>query len=293
MLRVLSKSDKESLQRRGYIYEHLLCLYSSASEITALYDENFPVFVSGFGEADVILFGFGNGEANRFKCVEELCQLPIDKLNIISPTPFNERSNVRLRYVDWDFHVELKEFDFGLKGSTYRNIRHSLRKAEEMDYSMRISREFTPKHTYILSRHLLRHRLDVWDYEELLSLERFFREHDHGLMMEVYKDNKLLGFDVIDFFEDNRVMVVPLGIYLESPYVSDFMMFENLKFAKENGYTWLDLGPTCGVTGLRRFKQKWLARAKFKLYVQVMKVKHSKTDGPSALHEELHYFRTD
>ncbi len=289
MLRVLSKKDKESLQRRGYMYEHLLCLYSSASEITALYDENFPVFVSGFGEADVILFGFGKNEANMSECIDELCHLPIDKLNIISPTPFNERSNVRSKYIDWDFHIELKEFDFDLKGSTYRRVRHSLRKAEEMDYNMRISRDFTPKHTYILSRHLLRHRLDVWDYEELLSLESFFREHDHGLMMEVYKDNKLLGFDVVDFFEDNRIMVVPLGIYLESPYVSDFMMFENLKFAKANGYEWLDLGPTCGVTGLKRFKEKWLGTPKFKLYVQVMRVKRNKIDWPPNLPEHLEH----
>ena len=69
------------------------------------------------------------------------------------------------------------------------------------------------------------------------------------------------------------------------------MMFENLKFAKDNGYEWLDLGPACGVTGLRRFKEKWLGTPKFKLYVQVMKVKHSKTDGESTLPEDLkHYF---
>jgi hypothetical protein len=294
MFRVLSRNDKESMQTRGYMFEHLLCLYSGVSEMTVLYDESFPVFFNGFGEADVILFGFDDGEADMFKCVEELRQLPIDRLNIISPTPFNERPNVRLRYVDWDFHVELREFDFGLRGSKYRNIRHSLRKAEEIGYNMRISRKFTSRHTYILSRHLTRHRLDAWDYEELLSLERFFREHDHGLMMEVYKDNRLLGFDVIDFFEDNRIMVVPLGMYLESPYVSDFMMLENLKFAKNNGYESLDLGPTCRVAGLRRFKEKWLGTPKFKLYVQVMRIRHSKTNGPSALHEELeHYFRTD
>jgi len=74
----------------------------------------------------------------------------------------------------------------------------------------------------------------------------------------------------IDFFEDNRIMVVPLGIYLQNPLVSDFMMYENLKFAKDKGYKWLSVGPACGLAGLRRFKEKWFAKPKFKVYVQEM-----------------------
>lgn len=30
-------------------------------------------------------------------------------------------------------------------------------------------------------------------------------------LMEAYHEDKLVGFDVIDFFKDNRIMVVPLG----------------------------------------------------------------------------------
>jgi hypothetical protein len=163
-----------------------------------------------------------------------------------------------------------------LKGSKYKHISFALKKTEKMNYEMKLSREFTSKHIYILSRHLLRHRLDVWDYEELLSLERFFREHDHGLMMEVYRGNRLLGFDVVDFFEDNQIMVVPLGIYLQSPLVSDFMMYENLKFARDKGYRWVSVGPACGREGLRRFKEKWFAEPKFKLHVQTMNIKSRK-----------------
>jgi len=122
---------------------------------------------------------------------------------------------------------------------------------------------------------MTRHTLDVWDYEELLSLERYFREHDHGLMMEVYQDDKLIGFDFIDFFDDNQIMVVPLGIYLESYRLSDFMMYQNLKFAKEKGYTWLDIGTVCGSEGLRHFKEKWFAEPKFKLFIQTLNVPSS------------------
>ncbi len=283
MLKILTKKDKELLQRRGYIYEHLLCLYSVVSDTTALYEGAFPVFLNNYGEADVVLFSLGSEKTNRLKCVQNLIQLNISKLNIVSPKAFVGLPGLRTRYADWDFHINVNEFDLDLRGSKYRNIRYTLRKVEGMNYSTKLDRKFTSQHTYILSRHLVRHKLQAWDYEELLSLDRFFREHDHGVMMEVYKNDILVGFDVIDFFEDNRIMVVPLGIYLQNPFVSDFMMYENIKFAKNEGYEWLSVGPTCGLAGLRRFKEKWLAKPKFKLYVQEIHVKSTEGNRMSSL----------
>jgi hypothetical protein len=280
MFKILSKTDKESLQRKGYIYEHLLCLYSSVSDTTILYNANFPIFINGFREADAILYGFGDGDKGRYECVKELSRLPVSRLNIVSPVPLDKFPRMEVRYIDWDYQINLKDFDLNLRGSKYRRIRYSLKRAERMGYETKISRQFTPKHVYVMARHLTRHRFEAWDYEELLSMERFFREHDHGLLMEVYKDGGLLGFDVVDFFEDNRIMVVPLGMYLERPFVSDFMMHENLKFAESRGYEWVDLGPTCGVTGLRWFKEKWLGKPRFKLYVQAMNIRSKRpSDG--------------
>lgn len=283
MLKILTKKDKELLQRRGYMYEHLLCLYSVVSDTTALYEEAYPVFVNSYGEADVVLFSLGLKDLNRLKCVQDLTQLHINRLNIVSPEAFSGLPGLRTRYVDWDFHIDVNRFDLDLKGTEYRNIRHDLRKAERMNYSIRLGREFTPQHTYILSRHLVRHELQAWDYEELLSLDRFFREHDHGLMMEIYKSDTLVGFDVVDFFEDKGIMVVPLGIYLQHPFISDFMMYENIKFAKKEDYEWLSVGPTCGLAGLRRFKEKWLAEPKFKLYVQEIHLKSTAKEKASSL----------
>jgi len=80
----------------------------------------------------------------------------------------------------------------------------------------------------------------------------------------------------VDFFEDNKIMVVPLGIYLEAPLVSDFLMYENLKFAKDKGCEWVDVGPTCGIDGLKSFKEKWFAEPKFKLYVQTLNLRSEK-----------------
>lgn len=273
MLRILSKKEKEEAQRRGYMCEHLLCLYSMVSDRTALYNDEFPVFVSDFGEADVVLFGLGKEKENRSECVRELAKLPINTLNIVSPIAFHDCiSNVRTKFVDWDFQISVDRIDLSLRGRGYKNIRYRLRQTEKMGYHTRLTRSFTQKHTYIISRHMARHKLDVWDIEELLSLDRFFREHKHALMMEAYIRDRLVGFDVVDFFEDNRIMVVPLGIYLKAPLVSDFLMYENLKFARDNGYEWLDLGPTCGRIGLKRFKEKWFAEPKFKIFVQTLEV---------------------
>ena len=272
MLRTLDNKEKEELQRKGYMIEHLLCLYSMG-DTTALYNEDFPAYLSDFGEADVILFGFKKKEEDALKCIRELVKLPINMLSILSPNRIREIPNLKLKEVDWDFHININQFDFDMKGSKYKDIRYRLRHAEKMNYHLKLSREFTSKHAYILSRHMAAHELDVWDYQELLFLERFFREHNHGLMMEAYKDDKLIGFDVVDFFEDNRIMAVPLGIYLDTPLISYFIMYENLKYAREKGYEWLDVGPACGATGLRRFKEKWLAKPKYKIYTQIINTK--------------------
>lgn len=270
MLQIVNAREKEKAQRRGYMCEHLLCFYSMVSSQTALYDNNFPVFLNPFGEADVILFGLENRGAEGFQCVRDLMNLPLRKLNIVSPTPFQDLPQVRTKYVDWDFHIDVKQFDFDLKGRVYKNLRNRLKQVAARGYHARRTREFTSQHTYILSRHMACHTLDVWDYEELLSLERFFREHDHGLMIEAYHEDQLIGFDVVDFVDDENIMVVPLGIYLDHRLVSDFLMYENLKFARERGCEWVDVGPTCGSDGVRRFKEKWFAKPKFDLHVQTL-----------------------
>jgi len=272
MLRFLNKSEKEDLQKRGYMCEHLLCLYSMISDRTALCNESFPVFFNREGETDVILFGISEIEGERLGSVQELADLNINTLNIISPEPIQIKSRVKTRYVDEDYHINLEKFDFELKGGRYSRIRNRLKQVEKMGYQLRTSRDFTIDHIYLLARHMAQHELDVWDYEELLSLERFFNEHDHGFMMEAYRNERLVGFDVVDFFEDNEIMVVPLGIYLDVPMLSDFMMSENLKYAKANGYKWIDVGPNCGSEGVRIFKEKWFAEPKHKMYVQTLNI---------------------
>ena len=99
MFRILSKKEQEDAQRRGYMCEHLLCLYSIVANQTVLFNNEFPVFISGFGEADVVLFGFGGNEIkDKLKCVRELAELPINTINFISPTTFHELPNVRTKY---------------------------------------------------------------------------------------------------------------------------------------------------------------------------------------------------
>lgn len=277
-LRLLSKSEKEEVQKRGYMCEHLLCLYSVLVDQTALYDDNLPFFQSD-SEADVVLYGFKKKRYDELECLKELAKLPISKLNIISPKIFNGLPNLKVNYIDWDFHIDVSQFDFELKGSKYKDIRYRLRQVGRMGYQTKIGREFTSRHSYILSRHMACHQLTVWDYEELLSLERFFREHDHGFMMEAYKDDKLVGFDVVDFFEENKIMVVPLGVYLDAPLISYFQMHENLKYARENGCMWLDIGPACGAEGLIQFKEKWTAKPKYKICVQTLTIKPGKASS--------------
>ncbi|MCJ7634723.1 hypothetical protein MUP77_20320 [Candidatus Bathyarchaeota archaeon] len=273
----LTNEEKERFQKQGYMSEHLLCLYSMASERTALFQGNFPLYFNGHGEADVILFGLADTKEDGLNCILYLLQNPVTELNIVSPRPLTGLAGIATLYADLDYHINLDRFDLEMRGNSYKDVRYSVHRADKMNYHTRISREFTQKHTYILSRHMANHKLDAWDFEELLSLERFFKEHNHGFMMEVYRDEELVGFDVIDFFEDKKIMVVPLGIYLDAASLADFLMYENIKYAKRRGYKWLDIGLACRNPGMQAFKEKWLAEPKYQLFVQTIKTKNRNT----------------
>ena len=255
-LRFLKKSEIEDAQKEGYVCEHLLCFYSTVAYRTALYDDDFPVFISRYDEADVILFGLKDIYGDKLDCLRDLVKMPIKILNIVTPEPVSALHNTEVKYSVWDYHIDVRQFDLYLKGRKYKSICYRVKHEEKSGYYTKISRSITPSHIYLLSRHMTHHNLYAWDFEEMLSLERFFRKHPSGLMIELYQDDKLLGFDIIDFLENNRIMVVPLGIYLEAPGVADFLMYEDLKYAKENNYVELDIGPDCGEPKLRQFKDK-------------------------------------
>lgn len=228
------------------------------------------MYFSNYGDADVVLFGIRDREANKLKCIRELLELPIKELNVISPEAL-QNTEIKTQYIDWDYHINVRQFDIDLKGKKYKDIRYNMNRAEKFGYRTSISRNFTKNHLYILTRHMIRHTLDMWDIEELLTLENFFKEHDHGFMMEIYQQEKLVGFDVVDFFEDNKIMVVPLGIYLEEQSLADFIMYENLRYAKNEGYEFLDISLGCRNSGLQNFKTKWHAEPKYQLFVQTIK----------------------
>ncbi len=175
MLRYLEKNENEDVQMRGYMCEHLICLYSTVADKTALYDDNFPVFISRYGEADVILFGLTKRDGDKLACIRDLSHMPFKTLNIVSPEPLTVLPNTELKYSVLDYHINVNHFDLDLKGSKYKRIRYRVRQAQRSGYHTKLSRDFTPSHIYVLSRHMTHHKYDAWDFEELLSLERFFR----------------------------------------------------------------------------------------------------------------------
>ena len=274
MLRFLEKPEIEDAQKEGYMCEHVLLLYSTVAYQTALYNDNFPVFIGRYDQADVILFGLKDRDEDRLGCVRDLAKTHVKFLNVATPEPLNILPNTELKLPAWisrmDYHIDVNQFDLNLKGRKYKSIRYRVSRAEKSGYRVKIGRDLTSSHVYLLAKHMTRHKYDAWEYEEMLSLERFFKEHNHGLMIEVYQEDKLLGFDVIDFLENKRIMVAPLGIYLKAPGVADFLMYEELKYAKENCYEWLDVGSDCGEPKLRQFKEKWFAKPKYRiLYLSV------------------------
>jgi hypothetical protein len=272
MLRQLSKREIESFQRKGYMCEHLLSLYSIVAQYTALLEDNFPVFVNEFKEADVIFYGLKDRNSGKRENLKEI-EKCVNTINIISPFQI-QGQNIVTRYVDWDYQIALDGFSLDLKGKEYKRIRYRVKQADKQGYYTKISRDFTANHLYLLSRYMSVHELTPWDYEEILSLDRYFQKFHHCIMIEVYNQGALCGFDIVDFYDDTGMMVVPLGIYLHPRKVSDFMMYEDINYAKQKGYEVLDVGPSCLNPGLQRFKEKWFAKPAHQLFVQCMQ-KHT------------------
>jgi hypothetical protein len=107
---------------------------------------------------------------------------------------------------------------------------------------------------------------NVWDYQLYLAINEYVSRFSSPRFFDVFLNSELVGFDLVDFTD--TVMVVPLGFILAShPSLSDFLMFEEVVYAKKQGMDWLDVGWSCD-PGLKEFKKKWTAVPRFTVYVQ-------------------------
>jgi len=286
-LKALDTTTARKAQRRGYFDEHLTGLYSSAYGKPYLYRDSYLVYEDPASKAvSLTLFALekdADSQEDRLKCLREVTRyFQPARLIVTSPLKLPDSYDgyvCEKSYADKDYQIFLEQFDENLVGGSYKGLRYHVNHAKRQGYSLVSGKVFSPAHISILASFLVRSKsYEIWDYQLYLALGDFFSKRGSHVLFNVFSDGLLVGFDVVDALSD--VLCVPLGFYLDCPSIADYLIYEEILYAKKRGFKWLDIGWACNVSGLEEFKVKWKAAPRFEVYVQVFKRVESSSGKP-------------
>jgi len=254
-------------QRLGRFDEHLASLYSLAYGKPYIYKNTYLAYYDKQSRILYLsLFELHESE-NKLKCIQNATKLfKPEKLIVTSPQelPLNIEE-FRCFQVDYDrdYQIHIPDFDETLKGGKLKQLRYRVHNAEKRGYSLKIGKKMTPAHFHIIAQHEQTKKLDLYDSQLYLGLWEYLQKFRSPLLFNVFSNGTLIGFDLVDFFKDT--MTIPLGFYTDAPSLADFILFKEILYAKQKGYTWLDLGWACD-SGIEEFKKKWTAIPRFQIW---------------------------
>ena len=272
MKRLLEK-DISSYQKRGSFDEHLITFNSQIYGDPYVHDDAYLVYFDSTGKTLWLtlfeLKGHKGSKGERLNCVRAAVdEFKPRKMATAAPEELASEmdayacTNV---FFDKDYQIKLSDFDEHLRGSNYGDLRYRVNNAVKRGYRLEVGRELTFAHSGILAFHVSKREYNVWDYQAFLRLGDYVRNSQDVKLFNVFLDDVLIGFDVVDFMGD--VMATPLGFCLDYPSLADFLMQCEISYAKSRGYAWLDVGWACN-PGLEDFKRKWRAVPRFNICVQ-------------------------
>ncbi|WGM90574.1 MAG: hypothetical protein NUK63_05480 [Candidatus Bathyarchaeum tardum] len=263
----LTKSALVYYQKFGHFDEHLASLYSLAYGKPYIYKDTYLAYFDNYSKLLHLSLFELNAKENDFSCIEEAVKMfKPEKLVITAPhelpMDLGKFKCIDINQ-DTDYQIYVPDFDLTLKGSHLSDARYRVRNAEKRGYTLKISKKMTPAHFHIIAQHEHSKRLDLYDRQLYFAIYDYLRNFKTPVLFDVVCDGTLLGFDLIDFLSDT--MTVPLGFYTDAPSISDFIMFNEINYAKQKGFSWLDLGWACNL-GIEEFKKKWTAIPRFKIW---------------------------
>ncbi len=266
----LSEDELIRYQKRGCFDENLVTFFSLAYGKPYIYRDTYVLYSDALTKTlSVFLFEL-NGKEDILECVNAaLSAFKPNRFLVDSPKelPLDIGDYHRERtFVDKDYQINLKDFDENLRGKAYEKLRYRVNNAARRGYKLTVDKKMTAAHSFVIASHMTKEIYNVWDYQLYLAINEYVTKFSSPKFFNVLLDNELVGFDLVDFTD--TVMVVPLGFILAShPSLSDFLMFEEVSYAKKQGLDWLDVGWSCD-PGLEEFKKKWTAIPRFTVYVQ-------------------------
>jgi hypothetical protein len=268
-LKRLTKNTLILYQQLGHFDEHLASFYSLAFGEPYVYKDTYLVYYDRFSKILYLSLFELNGYEDKLQCVETAMKLfGPEEIVITSPeklqTDIGDFHCVDVDF-DRDFQIHLPKFNETLEGNAYKQLRYRVHNALKRGYYLEIGRKMTPAHYHLVACHETAKKCDLWDSQLYLGIRDYLKHFASPLLFNVFSNGILIGFDVVDFLNDT--MTIPLGFYLDYPSLADFILFKEIVYAKEKGYTWLDLGWACN-SGVESFKRKWMAEPRFEIWGQ-------------------------
>ncbi|KPV62735.1 MAG: hypothetical protein AOA66_1231 [Candidatus Bathyarchaeota archaeon BA2] len=269
IIKRLTKNTLVLYQQLGHFDEHLASFYSLAFGEPYVYEDTYLVYYDRFSKILYLSLFELNGYEDKLQCVETNVKLfEPEEIVITSPeklqTDIGDFHCANINF-DRDYQIYLPKFNETLEGNAYKHLRYRVRNAIKRGYYLEIGRKMTPAHYHLIACHEATKKCDLWDSQLYLGIRDYLKHFASPLLFNVFSNKMLIGFDVVDFLKDT--MTIPLGFYLEYPSLADFTLFREIAYAKEKGYTWLDLGWACN-PGVESFKKKWMAEPKFEIWTQ-------------------------
>ena len=269
----LLNNDIPRCQKRGNFDEHLITLNSQIYGDPYIYEDTYLIYHDSLSKMLWLtlfeLKGHGRNDADRLECVKTaIAEFEPRRMVTSSPEklePEIGEYSCENAFFDKDYQIKLADFDKQLRGGFYEDLRYRVNNAAKRGYKLSLGRELTPAHTYICAFHISKRHYNLWDYQLFLRLGNYVDNCPEVRLFNVFLNDVLIGFDVVDFLGD--IMATPLGFYFDYPSLADFLMHNEILYAKQEQYNWLDVGWACN-PGLEEFKKKWKAIPRFNICVQ-------------------------
>ena len=268
----LKRLEKRSIvlyQQLGHFDEHLASWYSVAFGDPYICDDTYLMYCDRSSKILYVSLFDLKGSGDKVQCVDAAIKR-FKPQRIVTTSP--EKLQMGMgdyhcinTYFDRDYQIHLPKFDEALKGSDYQDLRYRVHNAVKRGYCLEAGKRMTFSHFHIIACHDVEKQVAWWDRQLYLSIRDYVKNFESPLLFNVFSNQMLIGFDLIDFLNDT--MAVPLGFYLHYPSLADFILFKEIVYAKERGYTWLDVGWACN-PGVESFKKKWMAEPRYDIWFQ-------------------------
>jgi hypothetical protein len=268
----LAQNELALYQRRGRFDEHLIALNAQVYGDPYIYQDAYLVYHDPLCKMLwITLFELNDSKApaSKYDCLKAaITEFKPKKIKTASPEklkPIVSDYRCESSFFDRDYQIKLEEFDETLKGGSYQSLRSRVNNALRRGYKVNVGKKITPAHSYIIASHISKREYQLWDLQLFLGLQSFMNVSKTAKLFNILLDDVLIGFDVVDFM--GKIMAAPLGFYLDYPSLTDFMMYKEINYAKEQEYEWLDIGWACS-PGVEEFKKKWKGIPKYSICVQ-------------------------